>query len=216
MVAKPHRQNSDFQLRYFLANGCHTADGAWSLMYNQKIDMDTKLKSSEVHLLRMKAKRMELNFILENNHANEIQKLNAQAALLEMDINKETWEKNYEAAKDEMATIVKLMEELEPQRKYKHLPDSEAHEAMQREEWLYEFMTRAENYILSEGTIPQDQLQAMRSHPDFETRILPHIVGIYEKIEKITKDKDRFTVLGKNKEQITLGGSYDNVRKIAK
>jgi hypothetical protein len=33
MNAKPHRTNSDFQLRYFLARSCHTPDGARALMY---------------------------------------------------------------------------------------------------------------------------------------------------------------------------------------
>ena len=68
-----------------------------------------------------------------------------------------------------------LMAELEPQRKYKHLPLLEATEAAQPEEWALEFKHRAENYLLSIGTIPADQLEAMRKHPDFDAVILPHI-----------------------------------------
>jgi hypothetical protein len=70
------------------------------------------------------------------------------------------------------------MAELEPQRKYGHLPLLEATEAAQREEWLGEFKARIENYLLTQGAIPQDQLEAMRRHPDFEDAIVPHISNV--------------------------------------
>ena len=88
------------------------------------------------------------------------------------------------------------MAELEPQRKYAHLPLLEASQAAQREEWLLEFKHRTENYLLSRGTIPEDQLQAMRSHPDFESSIVPFISDI---VEKIATNKDKMNLLTNNK-----------------
>ena len=67
------------------------------------------------------------------------------------------------------------MAELEPQRKFKHLPMLEANEAAQREEWLGELKERAENFLLTTGTIPHDHFHHMRCHPDFEKEIAPHI-----------------------------------------
>jgi hypothetical protein len=106
------------------------------------------------------------------------------------------------------------MKELEPQRKYKHLTDQEAHEAMQREEWCHELMNRAENFLVSQGTIPHDHLEAMRNHPDFSTQILPHIVNTYAKIESISSDKERFMALLPNSETSKLDKNHDNIRQI--
>ena len=92
------------------------------------------------------------------------------------------WEKNLEAAKMELNTINEIMMELEPHRKYAHLPLLEANEAAQREEWLGEFKNRVENFLFSIGTIPEDQLRAMRNHPDFQTELLPHIQGVMTKL----------------------------------
>jgi hypothetical protein len=78
-------------------------------------------------------------------------------------------------ADKELATIEGLMAELEPHRRYKDLPLLEATEAAQLDEWREEFRHRTENYLLSTGVIPHDQLEAMRKHPDFEAAILPHI-----------------------------------------
>jgi len=99
-------------------------------------------------------------------------------------------------AEQELATITSIMDELEPQRKYADLPILEAAQAAQREEWMLEFQRRTENYLLSIGTIPEDQLNAMRSHPDFESNLVPFIT---ETINKIGVNKDKMGLLTNNR-----------------
>lgn len=183
MNSNPHRNNSDFQLRHFLAGSCFTPDGAWMLMYGQMIDREATVKVCEAARLKQLAKRMDIEEVLNDPNAKETDKLRAQADLLEQEAHAETFERNLQAAKMELATITNIMEELEPHRKYKHLPLLEANEAAQRDEWLGEFKNRVENFLFSTGTIPEDHLRAMRNHPDFQGELLPHIVGTMKKIE---------------------------------
>jgi len=182
MHSNPHRNNSDFQLRYFMANNCHTADTAWCLMYEQRLDIFIKLEATKAKLLRRKAKKIELEKILNDESASESEKLNAEADMIEWQASEGLLELAISGAEQEIATIDKIMSELMPQRKYAHLPLLEAAQAAQREEWCLEFKRRCENYLLSIGTIPEDQLNAMRNHPDFETQLVPFVKDISEKI----------------------------------
>jgi hypothetical protein len=59
----------------------------------------------------------------------------------------------------------------------------EANEATQRGEWLGELKERAENFLLTMGTIPHDHFHTMRCHPDFEQEIVPHIQAITTKVK---------------------------------
>ena len=112
---------------------------------------------------------------LISNASDACDRLRYEANKIEFDAGEGMLEMALAGADKEIATIEGLMAELEPQRKYKHLPLLEATEAAQPEEWALEFKHRAENYLLSIGTIPADQLEAMRKHPDFDAVILPHI-----------------------------------------
>lgn len=191
MNSKPHRNNCDFQLKHFMAGSCHTPDGAWALLYDQKIDIAVKIEHTKAQGLRRKAKMMAAQAILDDPEATEVDRLNAEADMLECNSVIEGWSKNLEAAENEYAYICKLMEELEPLRKYKHLPLLEANEAMQRDEWLGELKTRAENFLLTAGTIPHDHLNTMRCHPDFEAEIVPHIEAITMKVIASNGDKSK-------------------------
>jgi hypothetical protein len=194
MHSSPHRNNSDFQLRHFIANQCHTADVAWCVMYEQKIDIQIKLDATKARLLRRKAKKLEIDQNL--NSDDPIQKLIAEADLLEWQSGEGLLEMAILGAEQEICTITSIMEELEPQRKYAHLPILEAAQAAQREEWKLEFKHRIENYLLSRGTIPEDQLQAMRSHPDFEAELVPHVQNM---IEKISSSENKMSLLTNNR-----------------
>jgi len=194
MNSSPHRNNSDFQLRYFMANNCHTADIAWCLMYEQKLDIQIKLESTKAKQLRRKAKGLEIEESLKAQ--DPVKQLNAQADLIEWKSGEGLIEMAILGAEQEIATIESIMAELEPQRKYAHLPLLEASQAAQREEWLLEFQHRTENFLLSKGTIPEDQLNAMRSHPDFEKKLVPFITNI---VEKIATNKDKMGLLTNNK-----------------
>jgi len=202
MNSKPHRTNSDFQLKYFLAGSCSTVDGAWTLLYGQKIDMESKIRYAKIAELRRSAKQNAAMEILNATGATEAAKLNAEADIQEVDNERITSELNLKAAICELECIIKLMAELEPHRKYGHLPLLEANEACQREEWLGELKMRAENFLLCQGSIPHDQLSTMRSHPDFETVLVPYIKEINFKIQT---NKDSIGMLKQNRMLLSGG-----------
>lgn len=181
MHSSPHRNNSDFQLRYFMANNCHTADIAWCVMYEQRLDIQLKLDSTKAKLIRRKARKVEIDAKLKSD--SEVERLNAQADLIEWESGEGLFEMAIKGAEMELATIDQIMEELNPQRKYAHLSVLEASQAAQQEEWCLEFKRRIENYLLSMGSIPEDQLNAMRNHPEFETKLVPHVQNILHKLE---------------------------------
>lgn len=163
-------------------------------MYEQKLDIQIKLESTKAKLLRRKAKLLEIEQGLEST--DPVKQLNAQADLIEWQSGEGMLEMAILGAEQELATITSIMAELEPQRKYAHLPLLEASQAAQREEWLLEFQRRTENFLLSKGTIPEDHLNAMRNHPDFETNIVPFITNV---LQKISMDKDKMGLLTNNR-----------------
>lgn len=196
MNSKPHRTNSDFQLKYFLVGSCHTADAAWTLLYGQKIDIEGKIRFAKVAELRRDAKRLAALEILSSESTTNSARMNAEADIHEVESEKIVSDLNLKAAIDELKCINTLMAELEPHRKYAHLSLFEANEACQREEWLEELKTRAENFLVSQGVIPCDQLSTMRTHPDFETMLVPFI---QETVLKIQTNEKGIGLLKQNK-----------------
>lgn len=204
MHAKPHRQNSNFQLRHFLAGSCSTPDGAYVLMYGQLIDMQDKLAHAESQLKRRQAKlkaaeakEAEAKYMIDTEKRSEgsgllhvvlkaeANLLEAEAERLEVEADVSTWDMNRTAAQQELQDIEKLMLELKPLCKHAHLPILEMSEAAQEEEWLGELKQRAENFLLTQGTIPHDHFQTMRMHPKFKTEIVPHIQLMNVKLQSI-------------------------------
>ncbi len=207
MVAKPHRQNSEFQLRHFLAGSCSTADGAYILMYGQRIDMESKLAHAESQLKRRQAKlkacqaketkaRRSLadieNRVVINEGDNDAERLQAEADILdaeaerlEIEADIPTWTENWEAAKLELSDINKLMDEIRPHCLYADLSIHEQSAKAQQAEWLGELKQRAENFILSQGFIPHDHLQTMRMHPQFKQEIVPLIKHLDQQLMRI-------------------------------
>lgn len=162
-------------------------------MYEQKLDIQLKLDATRAKVLRRKAKKIEIDKALQSN--DEFIRLNAQADLIEWQSGEGMLELAIKGAEMELATIESIMTELEPQRRYSHLPVLEASQAAQREEWCLEFKRRVENYLLSVGTIPEDQLNAMRNHPDFEHQIVPHVENT---MLKISTSKNKVQLLTNN------------------
>lgn len=180
MHAKNNRQNKDFQIAHFLVGSCHTPDGAYSLLCDLKENRETALAGVVSSQLRNQARRIKATRLLESE--DEVQRLEAEADLSELDAFVEGDKRNVEAAKAELAFINKCIDAVNPLRKYRHLPDAEAHEAAQQEEWKLELITRAENYLLTTGAIPVEHFATMRLHPEFKTALLPTIQTITQLI----------------------------------
>lgn len=147
-MTTPNRRNSDFQIAYLLAGKCHTADAAYAMLCNLREERELALYEAE---------KVADKFARRD------------------DVEARMFKRNLDAGVKELETINKCIERVQPLRKYSHLPDDEAHEACQREEWKLEFIARAENSLLSVGYLQPDQLAAMRSHPDFMSEIYPAI-----------------------------------------
>ena len=195
--SKPHRTNSKFQLQYFLTGDCCTPDGAWNLMYGQKIDIEVKIAHSDVQRLRRESKIAAAQEILDDPNSTRSQKLDAEADILEQNAGLHVWELNLQAAKMELADIEEIMEQLEPYRKYSHLPLLEATEAAQQEEWLLTLKTRAENHMIATGGIPPDELRFMRNHPQFETELVPHIQKLSSNLKGVGSIQEGLLMLSK-------------------
>ena len=183
MISKNHRQNSNFQIAYFLVGSCHTADGAYSLLCDLREERQNAINNYDVSLLRIKAKKIRAQkLIILDDEA----RMERDADILEISYNEKAGEVLYAAAVDELNFIDKCIEAINPLRKYKCLPDSEAHTLMQFDEWMYELIRRAENFLLTVKYIPTDQFETMRQHPAFVTDILPAII----KMETSIKTED--------------------------
>ena len=191
----PHRNNSDFQLRHFIAGGCHTADGAWNVLYEQMLDVQIKLEHTKAQALRREARRLDLEQSLKSSELTPSDMLRVKADLMDWQSAEGLNELAIAGAERELATIKSLMAELEPHRKYGHLPLLEATEAAQRDEWREEFKSRIETYLISQGTIPEDQLRAMRNHPDFMTDLVTHIRRVSAMLEN---SADRLSLLNRH------------------
>ena len=184
-IAKPHRLNSDFHIEHFLAGNRKTPDGKYALLYSMKIDIEHKIAVSESQRLEREADIEEQEYIMSTaDHPWE--KKRAQAEIVKLKAAIPTWEMNVKGAQAELATIQRLMDELEPQRKYANLSLLDAFEASQQEEWKLELLERSENQMLSRTLgIDWDVLEAMRSHPEFKTEMLPHLSEFITKMDRL-------------------------------
>jgi len=186
MHYKTNRLNHDFQIAYFIAGACQTADAAYSILCDLAEDRSNALKSFKAYSLRDQAKIKRAEHLMASfidPQTGEIAEANkedpdymdALADIEELRALAGTTQKNYDAAVAELAFIRQCQDKLQPFRKYAHLSDSQAHEAAQFEEWKLQLIHTAQNHLLSTSNIPHDHWGTMRMHPAFEDEILPAI-----------------------------------------
>lgn len=181
MIIKYDRNNTNFQIAYFIAGSCHTADAAYIALLGLRNDRQQALDAAEVSSLKCQA--AELRAQQKMISKDPADQLEGQAELLEIEQGKKLTARLLSAAKDELTFINHCIKQVEPLRKYSHLSDHDAAEACQREEWLGELRYRAENYLLTQGSIPHDHFSSMRQHPDFNNAILPHIEAVHSALD---------------------------------
>lgn len=193
-----HWRNSHFQLRWFLAGRCHTADEAYRLLLELREERVRALEQANIGRLTAAwwlrsvawlrwlpwvGARIRLMLMA---HATEVPRLTEMVRV----------------AEEELAAIDRLIDEIRPHRVYGHLPDREAHQAAQRAEWRAELEFRAENFLVAEGRIPADQLATMRQHPDFAASIWPHICEISALLQREPRERLGMHLVSK---QLTRG-----------
>ena len=159
MTVKFNRTNHNFQIAYFIAGDCHTPDAAYIALVNQRQEKSLSIDSIESVKLKQQAERMRCQRRIDSD--DEVEQLEGRATLLELEILVRQYNTLLAAAHDELDFINQCIERIQPYRKYSHLSDAETAEACQHEEWLLELRRRAENYLLTAGTIPHDQFNAL-------------------------------------------------------
>lgn len=187
MQAKNNRLNSNFQILHFLIGSCHTADAAYALLCDLRDERQMALDNEQVQSIKKKASIITANRLLLSD--DEVDRLNAEADLTEYRLSIPLHEKNLNAAEAELKFIDECILRLQPYRKYSHLPDEEAHQACQQEEWLQELIFRAQNYLMTTGSIHVDHFSTMRMHPEFLSKIIPAITQAKEAIENGTIER---------------------------
>lgn len=180
MNAKNNRTNTDFQIAYFIAGSCQTADGAYALLKAQEQLKVLAIKTADASELKVRSTIQCLTLLKWVGLLFPPLRMYAMGRLAEIEAHKEVARANYAGALAELEFMRKCLERIEPLRKFSHLPDPEAFEASQRDEWKLSLIRQAENHLISNGAVPADQFNAMRMHPDFKTEIYPAI----EKMKK--------------------------------
>lgn len=170
---KTNRLNHDFQIRHFLAGSCFTADAAYGLMCDLEDDRVMALNAAKVSSLRSEAMKLRIDARIRSKDAADA--IEAQADILEYELSQDLSNRNIAAAEAELKTIRDLKMQLEPLRRFAHLPLAQAHEAAQQEEWKLHLLYTAQNMMMSQGSISHDYIGTMRQHPEFESAMLPLI-----------------------------------------
>ena len=163
----PNRHNSDFQIAYLLAGRLHSPDAAYAMLCNLREGRELALAEAEPELKRLRSAAVTTGL---RGALNRLLRRDSTAAKVFL--------KNYAAAQAELHTIARCIERVQPLRAYRALPDAEAHEACQRDEWRLEFIERAENSLLATGYLSAELLSDMRAHPDFMSHIWPAVENI--------------------------------------
>jgi hypothetical protein len=171
-----NRRNHDFQILYFMVGRCHTVDGAYALLCDLREERKLALGSAKAGALRRNAARLRAE--RKASALDEVNSLEGQAELLDLKANEDVTVACIAAAEAELGFIERCMARLESHRKFSALSLPEAHEAAQREEWALELAHRAENFMITNGTIPPDEFATMRAHPDFSKKIMPVIEAL--------------------------------------
>lgn len=206
MTSKNHKRNTNFQIAYFLAGSCHTADGAYALLCELQEERQLVVDNYKVNLLKDKVKEIKAKKLLTS--IEEADKLEGEAELLELENNKKFSEILYKAALEELEFINKCITAVQPLRKFRDLSDAESHETAQFQEWELELIHRVENYMLTTGGVPPDLFATLRLHPSFQTKILPRI----NEIKKLMLTRE-----GSEKLQKQISGSkFEVINKLLK
>ncbi len=212
-------KNSSFQVAAFVVGKCHTADEAYRKLLLLREEREGALRASKIGALRVRAVVLKAEETFKTSNS-EWERLEAQATLEEVEAGRALREACIEEAEREVVFINDLIARITPLRKYAHLPDHQAFQAVQREEWCLELLERAQNYLYCTGTIPTDHFATMRSHPDFATTIRPLVAAMHLALRnKDTAALAKFTVVPEFMRVLTSAnvfGPHPDVRQLVR
>ncbi len=172
-----HWRNSHFQIRHFLAGRAHTPDEAYRVLCELAEERESALEAAHASFLRTDARVQQLRAWWRQAACWFVPGLRSStlADLMMLHHDSRRGLELVRVAQAELDYIRTLIAEVQPHRKFSHLPDAEAHQVAQAEQWRLELLWRIENNLVALGTIPPEQLEVMRLHPDWNSTLLPHI-----------------------------------------
>lgn len=189
-----HWRNSAFQTTFFIAGKCKTPDEAYRVLLQQLEERDVAIKNAhaskkkeeakvlkaeaEIRRIKREYEKVSTEFDEEKDESRKddlayqmdvltADILEKEGDLLEVEAFKQQTTDCYFAALEEYEFIKSLIDKIKPLRKYKELPENEAHQMAQWEEWREELKKRAENFLQTQGFIPHDHLETMKAHPEW-------------------------------------------------
>lgn len=184
-----HWQNSNFQIKYFIAGKCHTPDEAYRQLDQLRENRHVAVENARAADLRARAKVAKAKHTMADDDAPEWEKLESEADIAELESFAEQSDAALAQARRELAYIEGLMEEILPECRYVgHMDKHEAYQLAQETEWALELMWRAENFLASNGFIPHDHMATMRMHPEWEQTIHPYVKGLLTTLRSTTPE----------------------------
>jgi HPt (histidine-containing phosphotransfer) domain-containing protein len=158
-------KHSNHQIAFIVLGNCHTTDEAYRVLCELEEDRVFALESSLAENKRAEAKLELAKTIKNDSTSGSVEVLRSEADELETAARKKLASPCFEAAEAELSYIRTLKERIHLKRKYKHLPDTDAHQICQHEEWVLDVIWKAFNSILSSGFIPVDLHTLVSSSP---------------------------------------------------
>lgn len=178
-----HWRNSNFQKLFFIICAKHTVDDAYRVALELREERQLAVDVAIANRKKTLAKRKRLERIINNPDSDELDVIEAEADLEEMDAHQKNGQACFDEAVREIEFLNKAIDVMEPHRKYAHLPSHEAFQLAQTEEWARELLFRAENSLLTIGSIDTENLKNIRLHPQGTTRLLPAIRELSQLIQ---------------------------------
>jgi hypothetical protein len=169
-------KNSNFHILTQMVGTRNTPDEAYRVLAFELEEQEHALSLEEANQLLRQQQRKELTRAAKSWWP--FKRVKATAALMKLTGDECRVEGAAVRAEQEVAFIKQLMTEIAPHRRYSHLPDDEAFQACQAEEWAAEHLKRATRFLVCDHKIPENYLEAMTVHPWWESYLMPRIAEL--------------------------------------
>lgn len=172
-----HWKHSQHQLVHVILANCHTVDEAYRVLCELEEDRLFSIESSLAESKRAQSKVIAAKLVLKDSDESKSNKILSECFIDETLARNKLAQPCLDEARRELAFIREIKDKLEPYRKYIELPDHQAHQACQSEEYMYDLFWKAYNFICSTGTIPHDHWMLLKMHPN-SSSLVPLVINM--------------------------------------
>lgn len=161
-----HWKYSNYQIFHSILANCHTYDEAYRVLRELEEDQDLAIKLALVESKRAQSKVLAAKEVINDTSETRFNKLRSEADVLETDARREVTQACLDEARRTLSFIRLLISKIEPLRLYKHLPDHEAHQAIQPLEWKLDLVWKSYSMLCSSRAFSYDHFINVKMHPD--------------------------------------------------